>query len=305
VLEPTPGAARTLDHDLIDIGDGRRLDRFGPVVLDRPCPHADRTPRRDPGAWRRAMARFERSTEGGVVHAEWITADGEPIEPWVIHEGDLRFECRLASSGQVGVFPEQAAQRGWLTQTVAAIIERSGQGPAEGATAVLSLFAYTGGSTLAAALGGASVTHLDASRPAIGWARRNAEVSGLGAHPIRWIADDAVAFARREARRGRRYTGIVLDPPTYGHGEHGRDWQIERDLPGLLATCATMIPATGPAFVLVTSHTPDLDRSTIGGWILTALGERADEGSIREEAMELPATSGARLPLGWSVRWQR
>ena len=292
-----------LDHELIDIGDGRRLDRFGPIVLDRPCPPAERTPRRDPGSWRTASARFERSIDRGVVHAEWITANGEPIEQWVIGEGELRFECRLASSGQVGVFAEQAPNRRWLIDQASRL--RAGSAADDEGVGVLNLFAYTGGSTLACAMGGVPVTHVDASRPAVAWGRRNAELCGFADRPIRWIADDAVAFTRRELRRGRRYAGIVLDPPSYGHADRGRDWQIERDLPGLLATALAMLPPDGPAFALLTSHTTELDPETLAGWMRDALGSRADEGGIGDEALELTAASGARLALGWSIRWQR
>ena len=208
-------------------------------------------------------ARFERSIDRGVVHAEWITANGEPIEPWVIGEGELRFECRLASSGQVGVFAEQAPNRRWLIDQASRL--RAGSAADDEGVGVLNLFAYTGGSTLACAMGGVPVTHVDASRPAVAWGRRNAELCGLADRPIRWIADDAVAFTRRELRRGRRYAGIVLDPPSYGHADRGRDWQIERDLPGLLATALAMLQPDGPAFALLTSHTTELGTHSARG----------------------------------------
>jgi 23S rRNA (cytosine1962-C5)-methyltransferase len=305
---------RHATHALIDAGDERRLDRFGAVVVDRPAPAAI-APRRDPEAWSPADARFDRFDEGGVVHAGWTTRDGRPIEPWTIVEGGLTFELRLAPSGQVGYFPEQAANRRWIGERVvaagsepaagypaagdAAVREPSPEQPAPHA-AFLNLFGHTGGSTLAAIAGGAQATHVDASRPAVAWARRNAELSGLAERPVRWIADDVRAFVRREYRRGRRYTGIALDPPSYGHGPGGQDWRLERDLPPLLADGETLL-AGDDAFAVLTAHTPGIGGDRLAEWLADAFGA----GVIDVEELELLALSGARLFLGWSARWTR
>ena len=227
------------DHELIDVGAGRRLDRFGAVLLDRPCPPADWWPQRDPGAWPSADARFDRAVDGAVDHAGWTTGSGKPIEPWCVRDAALQAELRLAGSGQVGWFPEQGPNRAWIGARVRELAKpgRRGRDPEAGPPAVLNLFGYTGGSTLAAVAAGAAATHVDGARTAVAWARRNAELNGFADRPVRWIADDAVAFAGRERRRGRRYAGIVLDPPSYGHGA-GR--------PRLAAGAGPARPARGP-----------------------------------------------------------
>src|SRR2546422_1369012 len=187
-----PGMAGTLaglDHALLDVGEGRRLERFGSIIVDRPWPPVEGSSRADPAAWRAADARFDRIADGPVVHAGWTTRDGRPIEPWTIVEDGLRCELRLAPSGQVGLFPEQAANRAWLRQAVEVMVGSFGSAqPAEQTRRadpgelpqVLNLFAYTGLGTLAAVSGGARATHVDSARAAVAWACRNAELNGFG-----------------------------------------------------------------------------------------------------------------------------
>ena len=291
------------DHELIDVGDGRRLDRFGPLILDRPCPPADWWPQRDPGAWRAADARFERAVQGGVDHAGWTTRDGRPLEPWCIGEGGLQAELRLAASGQVGWFPEQAPNRRWIVERVRALSApgRRGPNPEAEPPAVLNLFAYTGGGTLAAVSAGARATHVDAARTAVAWARRDAELNGFAERPVRWIADDAVTFVGRERRRGRRYAGIVLDPPSYGHGAGGRDWRLEHDLPSLLADAVALLEPWRGTFVLLTGHSGEVESDRLAAWLEKAAGP----GDVTGEALTLDARSGVELHLGASVRWVR
>jgi 23S rRNA (cytosine1962-C5)-methyltransferase len=291
------------DHELIDVGDGRRLDRFGTIVIDRPCPPADWWPQRDPGAWTTAEARFDRAVQGVVDHAGWTTRDGRPIEPWCIREGALQAELRLAASGQVGWFPEQAPNRRWIGERIRALSApgRRGPNPDAAPPAVLNLFAYTGGSTLAAVAAGAGATHVDAARAAVAWARRSAELNGFADRPVRWIADDAVTFARRERRRGRRYAGIVLDPPSYGHGPGGRDWRLERDLPALLDDLVALLEPWRGSFILLTAHSGDVESGRIAAW----LERTAGPGDITVEALALDARSGVQLHLGASARWVR
>ena len=290
----SPADRTVVAHELLDAGQGRRLDRFGSIVVDRPFPGVERLQKRDPAAWRAADARFERAAEGPLVHAGWTTADGEPIEPWTIDAEGLTIELRLAASGQVGFFPEQGANRAWLRERIG--------GAADIPPTILNLFAYTGASTLIAASAGGAVTHVDGARPNVAWARRNAELNGLAERPIRWIADDAPAFAAREARRGRRYTGIVLDPPSYGHGPGGREWRLERDLPGLLATSAALLEDGPRAFLILTAHSTGLESDELEGWLADALSASRD-GAVEVEPMTLSAASGAWLSLGWSARW--
>ncbi len=263
------------DLELIDCGDGRRLERFGGVTVDRPAPGATQ-PRRLPEAdWARPTLKWARGA--------WVR--GAAIDPWPVQVGGLTLECRPAAGGQVGVFPEHAATWGLLDAAVRATAEALGHEPE-----VLSLFGYTGGATLACASAGARVAHVDASRPAVAWARHNAVMSGLDGAPVRWLADDARAFVRRERRRGRRYDGVVLDPPSYGHGNGA--WQIEDDLPPLLEDLAALC-GPRPAFVLLSAHTPGFDGERLAAMVREAFGIRADGAPLA-----LAARSGSRLELG-------
>lgn len=266
-------------HELLDAGDGRRLERFGARVVDRPAPVATE-PCRRPDAWDEADLQFERQRG-------WESR-GAPPEPWTVETEGLTLELRPTEAGQVGWFPEHAALWPWLRGAVA---DRP-------AAEVLHLFGYTGATTLAVARAGARVTHVDASRPAVAWARRNAELSGMANAPVRWIVDDAETFVRREARRRRQYGGIVLDPPSYGHGLRGARWELESGLGPLLEI--TLAVAEPGAFVMVTAHTPGWD----GARLLDALERTAGRRAARLEAgdLRLDARSGAALLLGAFAR---
>jgi 23S rRNA (cytosine1962-C5)-methyltransferase len=271
-------------HELIDAGDGRRLERFGEVVVDRPAPMAEEPPR-DHGAWSTADLRWDR-------YVGWTSvADDEP-EPWIVEDGDLRFELRPTEAGQVGLFPEQAPNRAWIR---GALTDAIGAAGTEAAPGVLNLFAYTGAMTLAAAAGGASVAHVDGSRPAVAWARRNAELSGLADRPIRWLVDDVETFVEREIRRGRRYDAVVLDPPSYGHGSRGSTWRLEDRLDGLLDRCAELT-ADDPAFALLTAHTPGFGPDRLAEALALAFGRRVSE--VEAGELGLRARSGAQMRLG-------
>src|SRR5262245_59076067 len=240
------------DYELLDAGDGARLERFGARVVARPLPAAERG-RRDPAAWRTASMTFE-PDQG------WTGQD--PASPWEVTIAGLRVELRPTPTGQVGLFPEQAASWEWLRDRVRPGME------------VLNLFAYAGVVTLVASAAGASVVHVDGSRPTVAWARRNAALSGLADRPIRWIVDDAAAFVARELRRGRRYDGVVLDPPSYGHGAGGRVWRLEADLAPLLDQVADLIG--GPdGFVLLTAHTHGFWPDRLAEEVAVSLGEPA------------------------------
>jgi 23S rRNA (cytosine1962-C5)-methyltransferase len=278
---------RVDDYSLIDVGDGARLERFGGHVVDRP--HAGAlAPRRRPADWSKADLRFDR--DRGWSGSGLAAARAE----WTVRLWDVAMSLRPTAAGQLGLFPEHAETFGWL---VGQVTER--QEAASSAVEVLNLFAYTGLATLAMARWGASVTHVDAARPSVAWARENAVANALDDRPIRWIVDDAAAYAAREARRGRRYDGIVLDPPTYGHGAGTTIWQLERDLPALLATCAELVRPDG--FVLLTAHTEDHPADRLRRLLGTALGPRRpgtrDAGDLR-----LSAASGASLRLGAYAR---
>jgi len=226
------------DYELLDSGDGRKFERFGPVSLVRPCSQALWRPR-DRSSWRSATAAFDR--EDGN---RWHGRDALP-EAWEISTAGIRFKLSGTDFGHLGIFPEQRAQWEWV---------RSMSGER---MKVLNLFAYSGGSTIAAAQGGAEVCHLDAAKGMVQWARDNAALNGLSSHPIRWIVDDAHKFLRREFRRERRYDAVIFDPPTFGRGASGETYKIERDLQETLEL-VTAVLSERPRFVLFSSHTPGL-----------------------------------------------
>jgi 23S rRNA (cytosine1962-C5)-methyltransferase len=215
------------------------------------------------------------------------------VEPWTIALDELTLELRPTDTGQIGLFPEQAESWAWLRD---AVRWRASSVP-DHVPNVLNLFAHTGVASLVAAAAGATVAHVDSSRPSVAWARRNAELSDLADRPIRWLVDDAAAFVAREARRGRRYDGIVLDPPSFGHGR-GRRWRLADELPDLLAACREI--AADDAFVLLTAHTTGMDGTDLAAMMRAALP--SPSARLDGSALELLATSGARLDLGWSVR---
>lgn len=268
-------------YALLDCGAGRRLERFGDRVVDRPAPAAMASPRGSTAEWRRADLRFDRDRG-------W-SGRGVVPDPWRIDVDGVTLELRATDSGQVGLYPEHLLFWRWL---------RDGVADREGAS-VLHLFAATGATTLALARAGARVTHVDGARGAVAWARRNAILSGLGDAPVRWIVDDALAFTRREARRGRRYDGIVLDPPTRGHVPGEPAWDLRRALGPLLDAIGAV--ATDDPFVLLTAHTTGLDPDDLGDALRDALGG----GAVVAEPIELRAASGAVLPLGVAARMIR
>lgn len=257
------------DYELIDSGDGRKFERFGGVSLVRPCSQALWRPR-DVSAWRGATAIFDR--EDGN---RWHGRNGLP-ESWTIRTAGIRFSLRGTDFGHLGIFPEQRAQWNWVRETVrSAQAERGGE-----RVRVLNLFAYSGGSTLAAAQGGAEVCHLDAARGMVQWARENAGLNGLSDAPVRWIVDDAAAFMRREVRRGRRYDAIVLDPPTFGRGANGETYKIERDLQDTLSLVRSLL-SDAPLFVLFSSHTPGLSCRVAENVVSQAFGvARVESGEM-------------------------
>ena len=278
------------DYALLDAGDGRRLERFGAVVLDRPARAAEGAARRHPDAWGAAAARFERGVGGRP--GRWVPEGAVP-ERWTVRIRGLSMELRPTPAGQVGLFPEHAAVAAWAADEAEEIATAGGR-PA----AVLNLFAYTGLASLALARAGARVVHVDGSRPAVAWARRNAVLAGLADRPIRWLVEDAARFVARETRRGQRYDGVVLDPPTYGHGPGGGAWRLAEDLQPLLAAIRPLL-APGPWFVACTAHATGMPSGLLVETVRAALG--AGAGAPRLLDLALEAASGARLAAGWAV----
>lgn len=274
------------DYELLDFGDGRRLERFGAWITDRPAAGADR-PKADARRWSLAHARYQGSRSG---EGSWISREPLP-EVWTVAWRDLRFELKLSPSGQVGLFPEHAAD--WA-------VTRSLLQAAAGKR-VLNLFAYTGGATLAAARAGAEVFHVDAARNMIAWAARNAERSGLRDAAIHWIVEDAWKFVRRELRRGNGYFGILLDPPSYGHGPRGESFQFARHVPALLESCLDLLDDEG--FLLFTSHTPGFGPRRLAGLLHDLRPQLWQTGRVRVKTLEIPSGTARALPCGTLVAW--
>jgi 23S rRNA (cytosine1962-C5)-methyltransferase len=284
---------------LIDAGDGRRLERFGSRLVDRPSPAAS-DPRRRPESWSEPDLRFDRGRG-------WTAAQPQLAEPWTVGTGGLTMRLAPTPSGQVGIFPEHLRMLPWLEAQIALhrATDATGESTASPSSSsqptVLNLFASTGLATLAAARSGAAVTHVDAARSAVSSARANAALSGLDDRPIRWIVDDAAAFVRRETRRGRTYDGLILDPPSYGHGPHGTAWRIEDDLAALLAGAGRVLAPGG--FVLLTSHTTDVGPSDLADILVRSL--ETNPSLVEAGSLEMRATSGARLAAGAFARIAR
>jgi 23S rRNA (cytosine1962-C5)-methyltransferase len=240
-------------------------------------------------------ARYERC-QG--EQGRWTCA--RPIgQPWPVRFGSLVVELKLTDAGQVGVFPEQAANWQWIDGAVRRAIEHCGQAK------VLNLFAYTGASTLAAAAAGAEVAHVDAAAGVVAWARRNAQSCNLNSVPVRWIIEDVVEFVRREHVRGNRYDAIILDPPAYGHGPKGQSWKLDSHLDDLLTLCLELCHGH-EQFLLLTCHSGQLGRA--GELLKYAIAQRPQlrsEGELTSGDMWLDSSVGRRLHCGAAVRWCR
>ena len=232
------------DYELLDSGRGRKLENFGGMILNRPEEQAIWTPRLAGAEWDKADAIFTGDTDEEGA-GRWKRRNGLD-EAWTCRHGSIRFSCRFTSFRHVGAFPEQAAHWSWMLSRLE--VERAaGRRPS-----LLNLFGYTGLASLVAAEAGAEVTHIDASKKAVAWARENQALSGMEKLPIRWIVDDAGKFAAREVRRGRRYDGILLDPPKYGRGPKGEVWDLFRDLPEMLKLGKELLKPSG--FLILTVY---------------------------------------------------
>jgi 23S rRNA (cytosine1962-C5)-methyltransferase len=292
VIAADPIALRTrawANYGLIDSGGGRKLERYGLYRVVRPEPQCLWSPALPAAEWERADAVFDPSDEDEA--GRWRFARKLP-ETWPMAWGPVRFHGRFAAFRHLAVFPEQAANWAWLSETLA------GSGPE---TRVLNLFGYTGVASLVAAAAGASVTHVDASKKSVGWARENAELSGLAAAPVRWICEDARAYVRREERRGSRYQGIILDPPKYGRGPGGEVWRLHEDLPGLVAGCAGLL-ADDAKFLLLNAYSERISGLALAGLLADVMPGR--DGRIDWGELDLIEEGGARgVGLSFFARW--
>lgn len=278
------------DYELIDTGDGERLERWGRFILRRPDPQVIWPATLGKKAWNDLHGHYQRSSSGG---GQWSFFKELP-ERWVINYGALRFFIRPTGFKHTGLFPEQAVNWDWLTKLIKT---RTGQ------VRVLNLFAYTGGATVAAASAGAEVCHVDAAKGMVTWARENAVLSGMAERPIRWLIDDALKFVNREKRRGRLYQGIIMDPPSFGRGPNGEVWKIEDELFGLTEVCAEVL-AEDALFFLINSYTTGLAPGVLNNILALTVG-RKHGGAITSAEIGLPVSaSKLTLPCGASGRWE-
>lgn len=284
------------DYEVIDCSKGEKLERWGDYLLVRPDPQVIwDTPKKETG-WHKMNGHYHRSSKGGgeweffQLPKEWTIQYSLPINK------KLTFHLKPFSFKHTGLFPEQAANWNWFSQLIADAVSKGRQ------VKVLNLFAYTGGATLAAAAAGAGVTHVDASKGMVTWAKENAISSGLKDAPIRWLVDDCVKFVEREIRRGNHYDAIIMDPPSYGRGPKGEIWKIEESVYPLIQLCSQIL-TDNPLFFLINSYTTGLQPAVLSYMISTVLGTA--NGTVTASEIGLPVSSnGLVLPCGASGRYE-
>ncbi len=278
------------DYELLDAGGGERLERWGQIILIRPDPQAVfEIEKKDP-RWRNAHARYIRSKTGG---GHWETYKPVP-KSWEIGYKRLRFHLKPMGFKHTGLFPEQAVNWDVLQQMII------GQ---KQPFRVLNLFAYTGGATMACLQAGAQVTHVDASRGMVTWAKDNAVSCGVQDKPVRWLVDDCVKFVERELRRGKEYDGIIMDPPSYGRGPGGEVWKLEQEIFPLVQKCARLLSSRA-RFFMINSYTAGLSPSVMA-YILGLTVQPRFGGKIYADEIGLPVCStGLILPCGGTAIWK-
>ena len=283
------------DYEVLDTSNGEKLERWGRYILVRPDPQIIWDTPREDRRWARPNGHYHRSAKGG---GEWEFFD-LPDE-WSVSYGDLSFRLKPFSFKHTGLFPEQAVNWDWFSS----IIRNAGRQNPGRQIRVLNLFAYTGGATVAAARAGAGVTHVDASRGMVSWAKENAAASGLAEAPIRWLVDDCVKFVEREIRRGNTYDAVIMDPPSYGRGPKGEIWKLEESIFPLIRLTARLL-SKDALFYLVNSYTTGLQPAVLTYMIHAALVPSLG-GHVESDEIGLPvASTGLILPCGASGRWIR
>lgn len=275
------------DYELIDTGDGAKLERFGNYIVNRPDPRILWHKQLNENVWQKSHASFVRTSSS---EGKWII-NHPPPDPWQISYHDLKFSLRPTEFKHMGVFPEQAVNWTWLKSTI-------NNQPLK----VLNLFAYTGGATIVSALSGALVTHVDSVKNTISWAKVNAQLSQVPVDRIRWIEDDAYKFALRESRRGSTYDGIILDPPRFGRGPQGEIWKLEINLPKLLAVCFQILTPQAK-FILLNAYTADLSPLALHQLMIDTTKTRA--GKVNTFELTLKSSNSPHfLPSGIITRWE-
>lgn len=279
------------DYELIDMGNGEKLERWGDVVLRRPDPQVMWPIPNESGLWKTPHGHYHRSSRGG---GQWEHKKKYP-ERWTINYKNLKFNISPTGFKHTGLFPEQAANWDWAMDKIS---------NANRPIKVLNLFAYTGGATVACAAAGAEVCHVDASKGMVTWAKENIQVSGLEDRKVRFIVDDVVKFVEREVRRGNKYDAIIMDPPSYGRGPKGEVWQIEEKLYGLVELC-TKVLSDEPLFFLINSYTTGLSPIILEHILDATVAKKAKGGKIYGGEIGIPTSrDGKVLPCGIFGRWE-
>ena len=285
----TMRTAEWKDYELIDTADGERLERWGDVLLIRPDPQIIWSGEKKDPRWRNADARYRRSNSGGGKWEEY-----KKVPPvWKITWNGLTFRLKTMGFKHTGIVPEQAVNWKFAMEKI-----RTAGRPVK----VLNLFGYTGAATLCCMKAGAAVTHVDASKGMVQWAKENAEASGIGDKPVRWLVDDCVKFVQREQRRGNTYDGIIMDPPSYGRGPGGEVWKLEEQLHGLVEMCLPIL-SEEPLFFLLNSYTTGLSPAVME-YLLGLLLQKKFGGAVSSDEIGLPVTNtGLILPCGSTAIW--
>ncbi len=279
------------DYEVLDTSGGEKLERWGQYILVRPDPQVIWNTEKNNKGWKKPNAHYHRSSKGG---GEWEFFDLP--KQWNVSYKGLTFQLQPFSFKHTGLFPEQAVNWDWFSGKI--------QGVKDKQVKVLNLFAYTGGATLAAAKAGAAVTHVDASKGMVTWAKENAAASGLAEAPVRYIVDDCVKFVEREIRRGNKYDAIIMDPPSYGRGPKGETWKIEDSIHPFIRLC-TQLLTEEPLFFLLNSYTTGLQAGVLTYMLSEEIAGKFG-GKVSSDEIGLPV-SGNRLvlPCGASGRWER
>lgn len=279
------------DYELLDCSEGERLERWGNIILVRPDPQVIWKTQKKHPAWKKANARYLRSNSGG---GKWETFTNIPAE-WNIDYKDLTFHIKTMGFKHTGLFPEQAVNWDYMTD----LIKKAGR-PVK----VLNLFAYTGGATIACLKAGAHVTHVDASKGMVQWARENAELSNVADKPVRWLVDDCIKFVQREIRRGNKYDIIIMDPPSYGRGPGGEIWKLEDEVYNFVSLCSEIVSDDAIA-MFINSYTTGLAPSVMQ-YILGSIMVRKFGGTVSSDEIGIPVTSSKMvLPCGATAIWQK
>ncbi len=284
------------DYEVIDTADGEKLERWGDYILLRPDPQVIWDSDRKNPNWKKKNGHYHRSKAGG---GEWEFHNLP--EEWQIGYGELRFNLKPFAFKHTGLFPEQAVNWDWFSKLIAdEASKRSEDDPVK----VLNLFAYTGGATLSALKAGAHVTHVDASKGMVGWAKENAASSGLSDRPVRWLVDDCVKFVEREIRRGNKYDAIIMDPPSYGRGPKGEIWKIEESIFPFIKLTMDILKDE-PLFFLINSYTTGLQPAVLSYMLGSTIVKKCG-GHVEADEVGLPVSeTGLVLPCGASGRWMR